>query len=97
MNVPELPLRNPARALLVVPLILDGEIIGSISLRQNNQARRWQASEVELAQAVAAQAAIAVHQSRLYQKTRQQAEQLLGSIGRKLSFFKISPMSFERH
>ncbi|MGA7934841.1 MAG: response regulator [Kovacikia sp.] len=88
MNVPELPLRHPARALLVVPLILDGEIIGSISLRQNNQARRWQASDVELAQAVAAQAAIAVHQSRLYQKTRQQAEQLLELDRQKTEFFQ---------
>ncbi|UBF24038.1 response regulator [Kovacikia minuta CCNUW1] len=88
MNVPELPLRNPARALLVVPLILDGEIIGSISLRQNQHARRWQASEVELAQAVAAQAAIAVHQSRLYQKTRQQAEQLLELDRQKTEFFQ---------
>jgi GAF domain-containing protein/class 3 adenylate cyclase len=88
MNVPELPLRHPARALLVVPLILDGEIIGSISLRQNHQSRRWQASEVELAQAVAAQAAIAVHQSRLYQKTRQQAEQLLELDRQKTEFFQ---------
>jgi adenylate cyclase len=88
MNVPELPLRHPARALLVVPLILDGEIIGSISLRQNHQARRWQALEVELAQAVAAQAAIAVHQSRLYQKTRQQAEQLLELDRQKTEFFQ---------
>lgn len=88
MNVLELPIRNPARALLVVPLILDGEIIGSISLRQNHQPRRWQPSEIELAQAVAAQAAIAVHQSRLYQKTRQQAEQLLELDRQKTEFFQ---------
>lgn len=88
MNVPELPIRNPARALLVVPLILDGKIIGSISLRQNHQSRRWQPSEIELAQSVAAQAAIAVHQSRLYQKTRQQAEQLLELDRQKTEFFQ---------
>ncbi len=88
MNVPELPIRNPARALLVVPLILDGEIIGSISLRQNHQPRRWQPAEIELAQAVAAQAAIAVHQARLYQKTRQQAEQLLELDRQKTEFFQ---------
>ena len=88
MTVPEQPFRNPARALLVVPLILDGQIIGSISLRQNHQARRWQVSEIELAQAVAVQAAIAVHQSRLYQKTRQQAEQLLELDQQKTEFFQ---------
>ncbi len=88
MNVPELPLRITAQALLVVPLILDGEIIGSISLRQNQHPRRWKSSEIELAQAVAAQAAIAVHQARLYQKTRQQAEQLLELDRQKTEFFQ---------
>ena len=88
MTVSEQPFRNPARALLVVPLILDGQIIGSISLRQNRQPRRWQPSEIELAQAVAVQAAIAVHQSRLYQKTRQQAEKLLELDQQKTEFFQ---------
>jgi signal transduction histidine kinase/CheY-like chemotaxis protein len=77
MNMPDLPLRLPARALLVVPLLYDGQIIGSISLRQADHSRQWRRDEIELAQAVAVQAAIAVQQSRLYQKTRQQAEQLL--------------------
>ncbi|TVQ19907.1 MAG: response regulator [Leptolyngbya sp. DLM2.Bin15] len=77
MNMPDLPLRLPARALLVVPLLYNGHIIGSISLRQSSRSRQWQQEDIELAQAVAVQAAIAVQQSRLYQKTRQQAEQLL--------------------
>ncbi|MDX2214142.1 MAG: response regulator [Oculatellaceae cyanobacterium bins.114] len=88
MNVPDLPLRSPARALLVVPLLSDGKIIGSISLRQIHQSRQWQAEEIELAQAVAAQAAIAVQQSRLYQKTRQQAEQLMKLDQQKTEFFQ---------
>ncbi|MBD2460629.1 response regulator [Oscillatoria sp. FACHB-1407] len=88
MNVPDLPLRSPARALLVVPLLSDGKIIGSISLRQVHRSRQWQAEEVELAQAVAAQAAIAVQQSRLYQKTRQQAEQLMKLDQQKTEFFQ---------
>ena len=88
LNMVDLPLRSPARALLVVPLLSDGKIIGSISLRQLHQSRRWSASEVDLAQAVAAQAAIAVQQSRLYQKTRQQAEQLLELDRQKTEFFQ---------
>lgn len=88
MNVVEQPFRNPTRALLVVPLLSDGKIIGSISLRQNQHARYWQTSEIELAQAVAAQAAIAVQQARLYQKTRQQAEQLLELDKQKTEFFQ---------
>jgi len=88
MNVPDLPLRLPARALLVVPLLYDGKIIGSISLRQAHQPRCWQSSDIELAQVVASQAAIAVQQSRLYQKTRQQAEQLMEVDRQKTEFFQ---------
>lgn len=88
MRMPDQPLRQSARALLVVPLMSDGKIIGSISLRQNHYPRRWQLSEIELAQAVAAQAAIAVQQARLYQKTRQQAEQLLELDRQKTEFFQ---------
>lgn len=88
MQVEEQPFRNHTRSLLVVPLLSDGKIIGSISLRQNHQPRRWSLLEIELAQAVAAQAAIAVQQARLYQKTRQQAEQLLELDRQKTEFFQ---------
>lgn len=87
-NQDELALRNPARALLVVPLLSDGRIIGSISLRQNHAPRYWQTSDIELAQAVATQASIAVLQSRLYQTTRQQAEKLLEADRLKTEFFQ---------
>ncbi len=87
-NQDELALRNPARALLVVPLLSDGKIIGSISLRQNHAPRHWQTSDIELAQAVATQASIAVLQSRLYQTTRQQAEKLLEADRLKTEFFQ---------
>lgn len=84
----ELPLRQSARALLVVPLLSDGKIIGSISLREAQQPRLWKQMDIGLAQAVAAQAAIAVQQSRLYQKTRQQAERLLELDRQKTEFFQ---------
>ncbi|MDF0554701.1 response regulator [Kamptonema sp. UHCC 0994] len=87
-TVTELPLRSPARALLVVPLISDGKIIGSISLRQNRSTRRWLPWEIELAQVVATQASLAVQQSRLYQTTRQQAERLLEADRLKTEFFQ---------
>ncbi|ACB54076.1 adenylyl/guanylyl cyclase [Crocosphaera subtropica ATCC 51142] len=72
----DLPLRESAQALLIVPLLVDSEIIGSISLRQTDHSRRWLSTEIELAKTVASQAAIAVQQARLYEKTKQQAEQL---------------------
>ncbi|MGV2827339.1 GAF domain-containing protein [Myxosarcina sp. GI1(2024)] len=72
----ELPWHAKARALLIVPLILEDEIIGSITLRQSDNSRSWSSSEVELAEAVASQAAIAVQQVKLYETTKQQAEKL---------------------
>ena len=84
----ELPLRFNARALMVVPLIVDGKIIGSISLRHNSSERQWKASEIELAEVVASQAAIAVQQSRLYETTKEQAERLLEADRLKTEFFQ---------
>jgi GAF domain-containing protein/class 3 adenylate cyclase len=88
MNGLDLPLREPSRALLVVPLLSDGKLIGSITLRQTHRPRHWLPSEVDLAQAVASQAAIAVQQSKLYQKTKQQAERLLELDRQKTEFFQ---------
>ncbi|MEM1426382.1 MAG: response regulator, partial [Cyanobacteria bacterium P01_H01_bin.130] len=82
-----LPLRHTARSLLVVPLLAEGDIIGSISLRQQDL-RAWQQEDIELAEGVAAQAAIAVQQARLYQQTRKQAEQLLALDQQKNEFFQ---------
>lgn len=83
-----LEFRSPARALLVLPLLSDGRIIGSISLRQNHNPRAWQSSEIQLVQAVSEQAAIAVQQARLYQTTRQQAEMLMELDRQKTEFFQ---------
>ena len=83
----DLPLRHSARSLLVVPLLSEGEIIGSISLR-HQEVRRWEQEDIELAEGVSSQAAIAVQQARLYQQTRQQAEQLLALDKQKNEFFQ---------
>lgn len=66
----ELPWHSKARALMIVPLIVEQEIIGSITLRQSDASRNWSDSEIELAEAVASQAAIAVQQAKLYQKLK---------------------------
>ena len=84
----DLALKPRARSLLVVPLLTDNLSIGSITLRQTDQPRQWQATEIELAQVVAAQAAIAVQQSRLYQKTRYWAEGLVELDRQKTEFFQ---------
>ena len=75
----DLPWRSQSRSLLIVPLIFDGEIMGSITLREGDKSRYWRDSEIELAKAVASHAAIAVTQARLYETTRRQARQLEAS------------------
>ncbi|MDP5337240.1 MAG: response regulator, partial [Nodularia sp. (in: cyanobacteria)] len=84
----DLPLKMPARSLMVVPLLADGKCIGSITLQESSKTRRWFPSDLELSKAVAAQAAIAVQQSRLYQKTRDQAQRLLQLDIQKTEFFQ---------
>ena len=87
-NMADLPLRSTSRSLLIVPLLSDGKIIGSISMRQNQHPRQWKPEEISLVQAVAAQAAIAVQQANLFQTTRQQAQQLLELDRQKTEFFQ---------
>ncbi|BBD65078.1 multi-sensor hybrid histidine kinase [Nostoc commune NIES-4072] len=84
----DLPLNMPARSLMFVPLLADGKCIGSITLHEGKKVRQWLSSDIDLAKAVAAQAAIAVQQSYLYQKTRQQAERLLELDKQKTEFFQ---------
>ncbi|MEO1446509.1 MAG: GAF domain-containing sensor histidine kinase, partial [Cyanobacteria bacterium J06635_11] len=75
-------------ALLAVPLLADANITGCIVLKQEHCDRQWQKDEVALAQAVANQAAIAVRQANLYQKSRNQAKQLLELDQQKNAFFQ---------
>jgi class 3 adenylate cyclase len=79
----DLPLQRLAKALLIVPLIIQGEIIGSISLRQTENRRQWTVREIDLAIAIAEPAAIAVEQARLYNQTKRQA-QFLQQKGQKV-------------
>lgn len=77
-----------AKALLAVPLLAESKITGCIVLQQVHCDRRWQRDEVALALAVANQAAVAVQQANLYQKSRHQAEQLLELDQQKNAFFQ---------
>ena len=67
----ELPWHAKARALLIVPLVVEEEVIGSITLRQSNNSREWSRSDIELAEAVASPAAIAISQVLIYQQVKE--------------------------
>src|SRR4029079_17336896 len=59
---------------MVMPMIAGGELIGAISF--GGEPVPYSAEQVEVAQEVATQLAIAVMQARLYEKVRQHTEEL---------------------
>ncbi|MDP9482480.1 MAG: GAF domain-containing protein, partial [Chloroflexota bacterium] len=62
-------------ASLVVPLILDDRVIGSLAAFSEHP-RRWSVADLEFAVAVATQAALAVHNADLFVQTEGWASQL---------------------
>ncbi len=64
--------RQHAKALLLIPLLLNTTIIGFLGIR-SIEARHYQPEEVELAQALAHQATLAVQLTHLAEQSRQAA------------------------
>jgi signal transduction histidine kinase len=83
IDVDTLPASTDAEALLasgvheymVVPMIVGGELIGSVSFG-GERGQRFPAEQVGIAQEVATQLAIAVAQARLLERVKQQAAEL---------------------
>lgn len=65
---------------LVVPLVCQQELLGVLSLTQQGINTPWTPEEVQLIEAVAEQAALAIFQAKLYQRTQLQATQMLGEL-----------------
>jgi len=76
--------RLDIRSMLIVPLIVKGEVVGSIGLDAVGRQRRFGAEEVALAQTIANQVSIAIQNARLFEEARQRARQLesLIEVGR---------------
>ena len=62
--------------LLVVPIVYRERLIGLVTLDQPGQARPFDAKEIELVEAIAAQAGVAVANAQLYAGRRRVAERL---------------------
>jgi serine phosphatase RsbU (regulator of sigma subunit)/PAS domain-containing protein len=60
---------NNSRLVLFVPLLLKGEIIGHISLDEPGQRHQFLEREIEIVKSIASQAAIAIENARLHDKT----------------------------
>ena len=65
---------------LLVPLICQQQLLAVLSLYQNESGRLWTSQDVQLIEAVAEQAALAISQAKLYQRTQLQAEQMRAEL-----------------
>ncbi|MEA3341369.1 MAG: GAF domain-containing protein, partial [Chloroflexota bacterium] len=79
--------RLDIRSMLIAPLIVKGEVLGSIGLDAVGQQRRFSAEEVALAQTIANQVAIAIENARLFEEAQRRVHQLstLNRVGRRVA------------
>jgi HD-GYP domain-containing protein (c-di-GMP phosphodiesterase class II) len=67
------------KACLTVPLVFRGRSLGLMELIENERERRFTASEIRLARALAEQAAVALNNARLYHRSKEYAARLESS------------------
>jgi serine phosphatase RsbU (regulator of sigma subunit)/FixJ family two-component response regulator len=65
---------------LVVPLTYQQDLLAILSMHRTEDNTPWSDEDVELIQGVAEQAALAISQAKLYQRTQQQAEQIRAEL-----------------
>ena len=63
------------RSMLILPLVVKGETIGSIGLDAKER-RVFSQEEIELAQTIANQVSVAIENARLYEETKRRAEEM---------------------
>ncbi len=84
-NARDVMVRRGVKSILLLPVIVRGEVIGTIGLDELRQERDFTASEIELAQTITNQAASAIANAQLYADANRRAAQLQtiqGVIGR---------------
>jgi diguanylate cyclase (GGDEF)-like protein len=69
------------KATLSVPLVFQDEVVGVIDVAESRYPRTYTDTEVRLVTAIAAQAAVAVHNARLFHESRQRNEELAAMLG----------------
>ena len=67
--------QRDTRAMMIVPVIMGNQVIGTIGL-DSTVVRNFDDAEVELALTAANQAAVAIEKARLFNETQQRAEEL---------------------
>ncbi|MEB3340803.1 SpoIIE family protein phosphatase [Okeania sp.] len=65
---------------LIIPLIYQQDLLAVLALNQENSHNFWSTEDVDLIESVLSQAALALSQAQLYQKTRKLAEQMSNEL-----------------
>lgn len=65
---------------LVVPLICQQQVLGVLYLYRHESEHPWNTEDVQLIESVAEQAALAISQAKLYQRTQLQAEKMRAEL-----------------
>jgi GAF domain-containing protein len=68
--------RLDIRSMLILPLMVKGQVVGSIGLDAVGKPRSFSTDEIELAQTIANQVAIAIENAQLYKEAMVRAEEL---------------------
>lgn len=65
---------------LVVPMVCGQEILAILSVYQDGSGDNWSEEDIQLIEAVTEQAALALSQAKLYQRTQEQAQQMQAEL-----------------
>ncbi|NET43369.1 SpoIIE family protein phosphatase [Okeania sp. SIO2B3] len=65
---------------LIIPLIYQQELLAVLALYQQNSSKFWSSEDIELIESVLEQGALALSQAKLYQRTRELAEQMRNEL-----------------
>ena len=65
---------------LVVPMVCGQELLAILSVYQDGSGENWSAEDIHLIEAVTEQAALALSQAKLYQRTQEQAQQMQAEL-----------------
>ena len=69
------------KATLTVPLVYGDEVLGVLDVAESRYPRRFTADEIRLAAAIGGQAAIAIHNARLFEETARRNAELATFLG----------------
>src|SRR6266545_1111817 len=70
-------LKNGVRSIVATPILVAGELAGTLSLNQATAPRDWTTDEVRLVEAVARELRVAMETARLFQARQRENERLL--------------------